>query len=136
MLAEGASMIPSIFPGAELHVKKASPSKMKTGDILLYPGPNKKIVAHRVIRIEHGEHGIVFITRGDAQRTEDAIPQSAAAFVVKRVEQPWFSYDVDGPCGVLMARLAVQNGVFYRCASHVIIRSWQVAKKLGIVSRE
>ncbi len=134
MLAEGASMIPSIFPGAELHVKNADPSKTNVGDVLLYPGPNKKIVAHRVIRIEQQKDGVVFITRGDAQHTEYAIPESAAAFVVQRVEQRWFSYDVDGCQGVLIARLAVKNGILFRTARYLLVHSWLVVKKLSLVS--
>lgn len=57
----GTSMLPSIFPGDILTVRRQSPAKLRTGHIVLCYR-NEGLVAHRLI----GKIGNGLITRGDS----------------------------------------------------------------------
>ena len=62
----GTSMLPSVWPGDILTVRRRSASELRTGRIILCYR-NQAFVAHRLI----GKHGDGVITRGDSLRFDD-----------------------------------------------------------------
>ena len=69
--APGRSMYPTIKENETITVQPVAPSGIKTEDIILYR-LDEVVIAHRVVRIERGEHGgSRFILRGDASGVPD-----------------------------------------------------------------
>jgi signal peptidase len=69
--APGRSMYPTIKEHETITVQSVATSGVKTGDIILYR-LEAVVIAHRVVRIERGEHGgSRFILRGDASGAPD-----------------------------------------------------------------
>jgi len=69
--APGRSMYPTIKEDETITVQSVAPSRIKMGDIILYR-LEAVVIAHRVVRIERGEHGgSRFILRGDASGAPD-----------------------------------------------------------------
>src|SRR5438034_11439169 len=71
--ATGDSMLPSVWPGDLLTVRRQSFSEFRRGQIVLYErvdngGENIQLVAHRVVDCGGGQ----FITRGDSLARNDA----------------------------------------------------------------
>ena len=67
-VAQGVSMLPSIFPGDRMVVRKASFSDIRAGDVVLY-ARNDSFCAHRVM---YKDDTKTLITRGDAMDRTDA----------------------------------------------------------------
>lgn len=63
---KGVSMLPALWPGDVLTVRRASPADLRPGRILLCYG-EQGFVAHRFV----GRRGDLFVTRGDALPRED-----------------------------------------------------------------
>jgi len=103
--ATGASMIPAIWPGTVLRVRREGAAGAGPGDVILFERDGS-LVAHRVVRRLDSAEGPVWITRGDRNRHEDApvlerellglvegvrpqtAVQRAAAFILRR---SWFA---------------------------------------------
>ncbi len=69
--ATGDSMLPSVWPGDLLTVRRQSFSEFRRGQIVLYErvaGENAQLVAHRIVDCS----GRQLITRGDSLRRNDA----------------------------------------------------------------
>ena len=68
------SMEPAIPTGSLVYIREAAPEEMAAGDVIAYYGArdSASIITHRVVenRVVMGE----FITRGDANLTEDMNP--------------------------------------------------------------
>jgi signal peptidase I len=64
---EGWSMLPSIWPGDVLIVKRVDFSKVAEGEIVLFRR-NRRLFAHRVVRSE----GSDIVTRGDSMAAPDS----------------------------------------------------------------
>ncbi len=72
-VVDSGSMEPSMPVNSLIVVKEMTPDQIKVGDILTYYGANSKTrVTHRVIEI--GPNNDYFITQGDANNVEDAMP--------------------------------------------------------------
>ena len=56
--------------------KKIDPKELKVGDVISYL-ENNSVVTHRIIRIENVNGALSFITKGDANNTEDTDPVAA-----------------------------------------------------------
>ena len=72
--ATGDSMLPSVWPGDLLTVRRQSFSEFRRGQIVLYErvaGENAQLVAHRVVDCS-GDRGQQLITRGDSLPRNDA----------------------------------------------------------------
>jgi len=65
--ATGASMMPVVWPGDVLTVRRCDMEELQPGDIVLYQREGK-LVAHRITRI----NGDLLITRGDSVRHDDS----------------------------------------------------------------
>lgn len=74
------SMEPEIPVGSVIYVKSAEPEEIGTGDIIAFQ-KNGSVITHRVVenRLEERE----FITKGDANRTEDMTPVAYESLVGK-----------------------------------------------------
>lgn len=79
------SMEPAIPTGSLVYIREAAPEEMAAGDVIAYYGArdSASIITHRVVenRVVMGE----FITRGDANLTEDMNPVPYGNFIGKVV---------------------------------------------------
>jgi signal transduction histidine kinase len=121
-------MFPFVPSNSLLHVRAPDRSAIRPGDVVCYPG-GRQVVAHRVVRIEDGLGGRVFVTRGDAAGSDEHVDARSIAYVVTRVEHGWFAYDLDGMLGRCAASLALRRGraleVVSRTASFAVgVRIW------------
>lgn len=114
--ARGGSMFPFVPSDSLLYVTAPDRAALRPGDVVCYPGP-RQVVAHRIVRIDEGPDGRIFVTRGDAAGGEERIPARAVAYVVTRVERGWFAYDVDGWFGRWAASVALHRGLGLRVVS-------------------
>jgi len=90
---QGVSMQPTLKTGDLVVLSAADPSTLKRGDVIAvhisqtdqstYGVPAN--VVHRIVKIEHGTEGLVFITKGDNNSGPDVFHTQAAA-VVGRVK--------------------------------------------------
>lgn len=72
-VVDGGSMEPTLKVNSLIIVNERTPDEILMGDILTYYGTGSKTrVTHRVIDI--GPNNEYFITQGDANNVEDAIP--------------------------------------------------------------
>src|SRR5579872_2457183 len=74
--AYGASMLPAIFPGDILQVRREAVDEFQAGDVVLF-SRDSRFFAHRVICVEHNCDELTLIVRGDALATEDPPVHSA-----------------------------------------------------------
>ena len=104
----GASMHPFVPPGSRLLVEPALfPDRIRKGDVVCFIGENGSVTAHRVTRITTTHGRRVLWTRGDAQDTEERIPEDALCYVVRRVALGPVAYRTGSPTGRLIARIAL-----------------------------
>jgi len=75
----GASMIPAVWPGDVIHVRRSNPAELRPGQIALHRRYGS-LVVHRIVRIE----GNRIITRGDTLLEDD--PAIPAVDVLGRVD--------------------------------------------------
>jgi signal peptidase I len=68
--ASGGSMLPAIFPGDILLVRRDPIGRIRPGHTVLSFRAGQ-FYAHRVVRIENSGAAVCLITRGDALRVED-----------------------------------------------------------------
>ena len=90
---DGSSPAGGFKAGDAILVKRTAPEDIKVGDIITYvPGNDGTVfLTHRVIDIvDHidGISGLFFITKGDANDTEDPPVSSEAVFGVKTMTIP------------------------------------------------
>jgi signal peptidase I len=71
-IAQGSSMVPSIFPGDVLEIRRAAASKISCNDIVLFVQGGRWF-AHRVIHIAKEGTQTSLITRGDALPADDPL---------------------------------------------------------------
>jgi Peptidase S24-like len=81
-VAWGSSMVPSIFPGDTLIVRRGTPEEACHGDVLLFVREGR-FYAHRLVD-KADEGGIRLIARGDSLDTND--PPFAGHEMLGRVE--------------------------------------------------
>jgi hypothetical protein len=79
-IARGGSMLPTIFPGDTLEIRRRHFEQLKPGDVALAMNGGH-LCTHRVVREEIRSGRRVLITRGDALRREDEQPVSCEEFV-------------------------------------------------------
>ncbi len=76
------SMEPAIPVGSVIYVKAASPEEIAVGDIIAFQ-KNGSVITHRVAELHPEEKE--FITKGDANRTEDLTPTPYGSLIGKEV---------------------------------------------------
>ena len=71
------SMSPAIPVGSVVYVAQAVPEEIQPEDVIAFRGDSGAIITHRVVRNQVVEGK--FITKGDANEREDAVPVSYGA---------------------------------------------------------
>ena len=72
-IVDSGSMSPTIKVNSMIVVKESEPQDIKEGDIITYYGSESPVkVTHRVMEVI--DQGQTFITRGDANETDDPLP--------------------------------------------------------------
>ncbi len=81
----GQSMTPTLPPGARVAVERWDPAALRPGHVIAF-ARDGHIIAHRVMRVQSGPAGLLFITKGDRGYAADAtvIP---ATHVIGRVTE-------------------------------------------------
>ena len=85
------SMYPEIHGGDLIICHKGEPEEVQEGDVIAYfdpAGNGTTIVSHRVVEVSDENGEISYITKGDANNTEDMLPVSEDDLVgvyVKRI---------------------------------------------------
>ena len=76
------SMEPTLETGGNVVVKKVDPNTLEVGDIITFQSKDLQIYGqantHRIIEIQHGNDGICFVTKGDANQREDILKVEAS----------------------------------------------------------
>lgn len=80
---DSGSMSPTLKLGALTIVKEKEANEITKGDMITYRGSGDSVVTHRVMDIENG--GTSFITKGDANETEDPMPLDSNKLIGKVV---------------------------------------------------
>lgn len=83
-VVDSGSMTPTLKIGSLIFVKELKPLEIKIGDTITYRGADASVVTHRVTNIE-SNNGLRFITKGDANETEDPMPVESNRLVGKVV---------------------------------------------------
>ena len=71
------SMYPEIHSGDLIICHTEEPENVKAGDIIAFfdpAGNGTSVVTHRVMEVNETENSITWVTKGDANNVEDAIP--------------------------------------------------------------
>lgn len=83
-IVDSGSMSPTIKVDSMIIVKESEPQDIKQGDIITYFGSgNTTKVTHRVMEVQ--DQGKTFITRGDANITDDPLPLEGERVIGKVV---------------------------------------------------
>lgn len=77
ILVGSGSMSPTIKVGDVVLIKQAQPESIVVGDVIRYNRQGLDVI-HRVVAIQEGPNGPIFITRGDANNTDDAPVEASA----------------------------------------------------------
>ncbi|EGT3607074.1 signal peptidase I [Clostridium perfringens] len=82
------SMSPTINPGNLVVVKEISPNEVKINDVITFKSDiTNNVTTHRAIKIINNNGEIKFITKGDANNTQDPIPLSERLLIGKVIFQ-------------------------------------------------
>lgn len=65
------SMESKINVGDLVFVKEVEPSDLKVGDIIAFRDSEDIVTTHRIVDIETKDNGLCFVTKGDANNTND-----------------------------------------------------------------
>ena len=67
------SMEPALHVGDVAVLRPVDSDRLKVGDVITYRSAGH-LTTHRIIRIEEGQSGLAFYTKGDANETADGAP--------------------------------------------------------------
>jgi len=114
-VAQGSSMLPTIYPGDLLTVRSESIANARTGEIVLFLLGGRFFV-HRVVRKWPERNRVVFATCGDALTQEDPSVDGTQLLgrvtsIVRRGKSVKFATRV-GP-GIEFLRWSVQNSAIF-----------------------
>jgi len=77
----GCSMMPSIWSGDVLEIRREDPANISMGDVILF-GRSGRLFAHRVVAISSASNESCWITQGDGLSVAD-VPVQPAEFLGK-----------------------------------------------------
>lgn len=92
------SMRPVFDAGSVLMVKPLLSQDVRTGDIITFKDPEdqKKIITHRVMEVQEGRKGMLFVTKGDANNAPDSKPVPGENVIGKvSLSVPYAGYLLD-----------------------------------------
>lgn len=100
------SMEPSVPVGSVVFAKAAEPAQLEAGDIIVfYDGRSDIPVTHRIVENQSSEGQ--FITKGDANESDDIAPIPYPNLIGKVVLHLPFLGRLYAPLGTLMGKIAV-----------------------------
>lgn len=113
MTVLSGSMEPAISTGSVVVTKPVDPLTLNAGEVITFSTPGADggvdLVTHRIARISETERGRLFVTKGDANQTEDVEPVRAANIQgALWYHVPWF--------GLLRDQLFSRTGVLFGVA--------------------
>jgi signal peptidase len=105
------SMEPAIGTGSVVVIRPVAPEELQASDVISFttqePGGPVAVVTHRIAEVRKGQDGPEFVTRGDANDTND--PETVRAVNVQGevwYHVPWFGHLRD----VLFSRTGLMFG--------------------------
>ncbi|HAT4252937.1 TPA: signal peptidase I [Clostridium perfringens] len=82
------SMSPTIKPGSLVVVKEISPDKVKVNDVITFKSDiTNNVTTHRAIKVIDSNGKIEFITKGDANNTQDPVSLDEKLLIGKVIFQ-------------------------------------------------
>jgi signal peptidase len=116
------SMEPAIGTGSVVVIRPVDPAQLRAGDVISFttqdPGGPVAVVTHRIAEVKSGTDGPEFVTRGDANDTND--PDTVRAVNVQGevwYHVPWFGHVRD----LLLSRTGL---LFGAAAVLLVIGLW------------
>lgn len=88
LIVLSGSMVPYIYPGDVILVKKVSPEDVQVGDVICFKSPSRGervLITHRVVNVSALDGELIFKTKGDALEEADRFNVSAEDVVGKPV---------------------------------------------------
>ena len=108
------SMEPALHVGDVAVLRPVDSDRLKVGDVITYRSAGH-LTTHRIIRIEEGQSGLAFYTKGDANETADGAPvhgDSAAVRGHTKVDLDWNDNGESDLAGYNMYRSTTQGGPY------------------------
>lgn len=82
MVVRSGSMAPAIRTGDLIVIGEVSPSQVAPGDVVTFNAPSGDgLVTHRVMEVEREEGAFVFVTKGDANSSDEKWTTDDAAWL-------------------------------------------------------
>ena len=122
-IVTGGSMEPTIHKGSLVLVQPASPSEVKTGDVITFQQYGQT-TTHRVIQVAQSAQGEAFTTKGDANTVADPEAKTFSGQVgVVRFVVPLAGYlTVYVQAYWRLALSVIAAIVFFACAGMLVFR--------------
>lgn len=121
------SMEPNYHVGSVVYIKSADPSTIVVGDTIAYYLNEETIVTHRVVSVDTENEA--FITKGDANQKEDAVPVSFSKVVgVGKFTIPFLGY--------LSVGMQTKKGIYLCAAILIILILLQIFAELARPTKE
>lgn len=79
-------MLPAIFPGDLIHLRRPEPGDFRIGTIVCFPTSKTQLSAHRIIETRLVGSQKTLRVRGDSQHNGEWVPEVAVAYVVQSVD--------------------------------------------------
>jgi signal peptidase len=117
------SMAPTLPVGSLILDRPVDAHTLRVGDIATYVRSDNELVTHRIVAVDHRAGGLSFVFRGDANRTADPVPVTAANIRGK----VWFHVPLLGTVG---ERLAQARWVFIGIAV-LVLAAYAVRQAAG-----
>lgn len=121
------SMRPTVPVGALAVYRPVDASQLQPGDIIAFarPGGEGEIVSHRIVAVENGPDGPVFVTKGDANGAPDGwrVPAAGPGWRYA-FDIPYIGYVVGG-LGSTRGRLVVVAVSATAAATMALLAIWR-----------
>ncbi|TCP30930.1 Signal peptidase I [Scopulibacillus darangshiensis] len=116
------SMNPTFETGDLVISKQVNPADIKKGDVITFKGDHERLITHRVIKINHEQGAISFVTKGDNNNVKDQKSVPGEHLVGKQTFQiPNAGYVVNfarRPIGVILL-------IFLPLAGYVLLELYE-----------
>lgn len=123
---KSGSMEPTLKIGSVILVRPLAEAEIRVGDIITFRGMNSsELVTHRVDRVAAEKKGLLFYTKGDANKVQDTAPVTGQQLLGKvALAVPYLGYVLGyagTPMGLLilsaLALLIIAGGLIRTCTT-------------------
>jgi hypothetical protein len=121
----GCSMVPAVWPGEEVSLRRVDPAAIAVGDLLLHAHEERWFV-HRVCALRREEATVFLGTRGDALQQNDG--EISGEEVLGRVTAVWRGGEWQGPPRRLPLALRIVGWMVRRSHLGLQIALWWKAR--------